>query len=59
MKKITLLFTVLFSFASAFSQTNLTTAVDFTKTDISGVERHLFGILDAGQYVLLDFFENN
>lgn len=39
-----------------YAQTNLTEAVDFTATDIFGVEHNLFDILDGGQYVCLDFF---
>ena len=38
------------------AQCPLTTAVDFTATDIHGTEIHLFDILDNGQYVLIDFF---
>lgn len=38
------------------AQTPLTTAVDFTATDVHGTQVHLFDILDGGQYVLLDFF---
>lgn len=38
------------------AQCPLPQAVDFTATDIHGTEIHLFDILDAGQYVLIDFF---
>ena len=38
------------------AQCPLTTAVDFTATDVHGTEIHLFDILDSGQYVLIDFF---
>lgn len=38
------------------AQCPLTTAVDFTATDVHGTEIHLFDILDGGQYVLIDFF---
>ena len=38
------------------AQCPLSTAVDFTATDCHGMEVHLFDILDAGQYVLIDFF---
>ena len=41
------------------AQCPLTTAVDFTATDIHGTEIHLFDILDSGQYVLIDFFYYN
>lgn len=37
------------------AQTNLTTAVDFTATDVAGDEHSLFSLLDAGNYVLLKF----
>jgi len=37
------------------AQTSLTTAVDFTVTDIHGVEHTLFEYLDAGKHVCLDF----
>ncbi len=56
MKKITFLVAMFFIATFSFSQTNLTTAVDFTENDITGVQRHLFDILDGGQYVLIDFF---
>ena len=49
----TLLF---FTISFAYPQTNLTEAVDFTATDVFGVEHNLFEILDAGQYVCIDFF---
>jgi len=52
MKRFTLLIALMFSVTFAFSQT----AVDFTATDINGVEHNLFDILDGGQYVCLDFF---
>lgn len=40
----------------AFAQTPLTTAVDFTVTDVHGNTHNLFDILDGGQHVLIDFF---
>ena len=56
MKKIfTFLFAILLSF-NTFAQCPLTTAVDFTATDVHGTEVNLFEILDGGQYVLIDFF---
>lgn len=39
-----------------FAQTSLTTAVDFTVTDVHGNEHTLFDILNGGQHVLIDFF---
>lgn len=55
MKK-TLLFLGLFMASFSYAQTNLTVAVDFTATDFNGNEFNLFEILDAGQYVVIDFF---
>ena len=55
MKKI-LLFVGLFMATIGYSQTNLTTAVDFTVTDFNGNEFNLFEILDGGQHVVIDFF---
>ena len=56
MKKFVSIVAFVFATTFAFSQTSLTTAVDFTATDIYGVEHNLFEILDAGQYVCIDFF---
>ncbi|MEC7863609.1 MAG: TlpA disulfide reductase family protein [Bacteroidota bacterium] len=57
MKKI-LLLALLFIFIkqSIIAQTSLTTAVDFTVTDIHGVEHNLFTYLDDGKHVIVDFF---
>jgi thiol-disulfide isomerase/thioredoxin len=38
------------------AQTNLTTAADFTVTDIHGNIHNLFNYLDNGKHVILDFF---
>ena len=38
------------------AQTPLSTAVDFTATDVHGTSHTLFNYLNAGKYVLLDFF---
>ncbi len=59
MKKITLFLGLLLATTFGFAQTPLTVAVDFTATDIEGVEHNLFSILDAGQYVCIDFFYTN
>ncbi len=56
MKKFTILAAMFFAATLAFSQTPLTQAVDFTATDVNGVELNLFEILDGGQYVCIDFF---
>ena len=56
MKKV---FTLILALAFGFglkAQCPLTTAVDFTATDVHGTEVHLFDILDGGQAVLIDFF---
>ena len=55
MRKI-LLFVGLLIATISYSQTPLTTAVDFTGTDFNGNEFNLFEILDAGQHVVIDFF---
>ena len=39
-----------------YSQTTLTTAVDFTVTDTDGNTHNLFTYLNDGKYVCLDFF---
>ncbi len=56
MKKFTLIVALFFATLFSFSQTPLTTAVDFTATDIYGEEFTLSEILDGGQYVCIDFF---
>jgi hypothetical protein len=57
MKKLTLfLGLVLATTFTSAQYTPLTEAVDFTATDVQGVEHNLFSILDEGQYVCIDFF---
>jgi hypothetical protein len=56
MKKIYFSLVLFFVIGFAYPQTYLTEAVDFTATDIDGVEHNLFDILDGGQYVCIDFF---
>ena len=56
MKKILLTLVLALGLLSANAQTNLTTAVDFTVTDVHGEIHNLFSILDGGQHVILDFF---
>jgi len=57
MKKIyTLIIIILFSLGNIYSQTPLTTAVDFTVTDIYGTQHNLFSYLNNNKYVCLDFF---
>ena len=40
----------------SYSQADSTVAVDFTITDTDGVEPNLFGYLDNGKHVILQFF---
>lgn len=56
MTKIYISILLFFAIGLTYSQTNLTEAVDFTATDVLGVEHNLFDILDGGQYVCIDFF---
>mgnify|MGYP005818806095 CR=1 FL=1 len=60
MKKITLLLACLMLSFQAFSQAsnyNVGDVVnDFTVTDTDGVDHNLYGLIDAGKYVYLDFF---
>ena len=56
MRKFTLLAAMFVASILSFSQTTLTTAVDFTATTTEGEEFNLFEILDNGQYVCIDFF---
>ncbi|MCX6295122.1 MAG: T9SS type A sorting domain-containing protein [Bacteroidetes bacterium] len=57
MKKIYILSILLFlSISYTKAQTTLTTAVDFTVTDLGGNSHNLFTILNSGKYVCLDFF---
>lgn len=56
MKKIfTLLFILIVSAQLSLAQTNLTTAVDFTATDVDGNTFNLFNTLNSGKYVVIDF----
>jgi thiol-disulfide isomerase/thioredoxin len=41
---------------SVFSQTYLEEAIDFTVTDVDGVDHHLFEYLEDDKFVLIDFF---
>ena len=55
MKKIIIILLVLLGLQS-HAQTSLTTAVDFTVTDVHGETYNLFSILDQGKHVIIDFF---
>ena len=59
MRKLTMIVAMFFVTTFTFSQTPLTTAVDFTATDVHGNEFNLFEILDGGQYVCIDFWYVN
>jgi thiol-disulfide isomerase/thioredoxin len=54
MKKL-LLSLLICASATLNAQTSLTTAVDFTATDIDGNTFNLFNKLDSGHYVVIDF----
>jgi thiol-disulfide isomerase/thioredoxin len=57
MKHFTILFAALaFAFSATTAQTSLTTAVDFTITDLNGNSHTLFDYLNDGQYVCIDFY---
>jgi len=56
MKKLLLTLILSLGVLTTNAQTNLTTAVDFTVTDVHGETYNLFSILNGGQYVILDFF---
>ena len=56
MKKLFVVVIALVLGLSAYSQTNLTTAIDFTVTDVDGNTHNLFDYLNDGKYVVLDFF---
>jgi hypothetical protein len=57
MKKIyPLIVAFLLSVGVTRGQTDLTTAVDFTVTDVNGNSHNLFSILNAGKYVCIDFY---
>ncbi|TSA50041.1 MAG: T9SS C-terminal target domain-containing protein [Sphingobacteriales bacterium] len=60
MKKVfTFLFAALFCSQLTIAQTTLTTAVDFTATDIDGNSFNLFNTLNSGSYVFIDFMFTN
>jgi cytochrome oxidase Cu insertion factor (SCO1/SenC/PrrC family) len=59
MKKIlqfVLVILLAFTINTSIAQCPLTEAVDFTVTDTEGNVWNLFDELDAGRYVLIDFF---
>ena len=56
MKKLYTTFILCLSLVSVNAQTSLTTAVDFTVTDVHGNTHNLFSYLDEGKHVIVDFF---
>ena len=56
MKKVFTLVVTILALNISTAQITLTEAVDFTVTDLHGVEHNLFDILDNGQYVMVDLF---
>ena len=56
MKKNYTTFILCLSLVSVNAQTSLTTAVDFTVTDVHGNTHNLFSYLDEGKHVIVDFF---
>jgi len=56
MKKILLTAVAFLTILFTQAQTSLTTAVDFTVTDIHGNTHNLFNYLDNGKHVIVDFF---
>jgi hypothetical protein len=56
MKKIFLIISVLFLITTFRLNAQITEALDFTVTDIDGVEHNLFTYLDDGQFVYIYFF---
>ena len=56
MKKLYTTFILCLSLVSVNAQTSLTTAVDFTVTDVHGETHNLFTILEEGKHVIVDFF---
>ena len=56
MKKLYTTLLLSFTLVSLNAQTSLTTAVDFTVTDVHGNSHNLFSLLNEGKYVIVDFF---
>ena len=55
MKKLYTILLLSLSLVNLNAQTNLTTAVDFTVTDVHGETHNLFSLLNEGKYVIVDF----
>ena len=59
MKKFTYLIVLLFTFNIAYGQVQIDTAINFSVKDIHGETIELFPILDAGNFVVIDFFSTS
>ncbi len=58
--KNTIIFAILISVLNTFAGgVRVDSAIDFTATDIHGIEHNLFNYLEEGNYVLMDFGANN
>ena len=57
--RFTIILSILLSVGIAQGQVAVDTAVDFTVKDLAGTQHHLFDYLDAGNYVVIDFFTTN
>jgi len=55
-KSLLVISALIISTNASNAQTPLTTAVDFTVTTMDGDEVNLFGLLNDGKYVVVDFF---
>jgi len=58
MRNTLILFLLLLA-GTARSQVAIDSAADFTVKDILGNQHHLYGYLDAGNYVVIDFYTTN
>ena len=56
MKKLCTILLISLSLVNLNAQTSLTTAVDFTVTDVHGETHNLFSLLNEGKHVIVDFF---
>lgn len=58
MRKFTIILLFIFP-ASLAAQVAIDTAADFTVKDLAGVQHHMYDYLDAGNFVVIDFFTAN
>jgi len=59
MKNVFALIISSFLVVQLYSQTSLDTALNFTVTDVSGVDWELFSLLDEGKIVVLEFMSTS